>query len=143
MVVYTQVDTSLKRKRALFCFLFSGLGALMLLLFGSFAPLPFLSQWGLWIFLCSLLLIAIGFIPYRRLQAVDLMPHSITLKEGCLLYQQGNKGRLVIPVQTVASLSYYEGVSYGIKLELTNKKTLFLPYFNRKEVEKLKQAVAL
>lgn len=86
----------------------AGAGAVILLLGGTFLPLAYLKYFGLPIFFGGLMLISIGWLPYRKLQRLELQPHTLTYDGAYYLFAKEGKPLFRIPEKSVAKLEYEE-----------------------------------
>lgn len=138
LTLYSEVSNEERKRALLICTLLSGSGGLLLLYFGAFSPEGFLKEWGALIYLFSLFLIMLGFLPYRRVRSADALPRTLKLTErGEVLYSSG-KGEVKVELSEVASISF----ASGILIKTKKGKSLFFPFFSYESYTKLKRAVA-
>ncbi len=135
-------------------------GAIAILLGGTLLPLTYLKFWGLPIFLSGLILIAIGWLPFRRLQRLEIKPHSLEYDGEYFLFVKDGKPLFRIPKKSISMLKYVEekdmyGVGIWLKKPIEEKVAvlqkrfmnesvyqtggcdLFLPYFTENSVKLL------
>ncbi len=115
-------------------------GASVIVLSGSFLSVEALKKWGLFLLLFSLSLIALGLIPYRRLQKLEIKPNELELLDHGLAYRKNGKVEWILPYSSITDLDYVEDPwRYGIRLKVEERWALFLPYFTRRSFESLKR----
>lgn len=121
--IRTSIDPQLKKHTLLNGTALAGLGAILLVGSASYMPAVQLKYWGLWIFLFSGLLMAMGLIPYRKLCLLEVNPNELTLNKDTLLFTQQRKLLLEIPNRSIEQLSFIQkrGI-YGLRVQL--KKNL-------------------
>ncbi|MCB1109726.1 MAG: hypothetical protein KDK64_02000 [Chlamydiia bacterium] len=108
-----------------------GSGILLLLGMGVWAPLSVLSHWGFLTFTLSILLISIGWIPYRNLARLETHPHTLLIDAHTLTFISTRGGTQTIPLAEIQQVDYVETPTrYGLQLHLKNGK-VFLPRFLR------------
>lgn len=116
----SSISSALMRQTLMRGFLLGFLGALILLIAGSFLPSSLLHEWGWALFLIAIGLITIGLLPYRRLSKLQLNPDKLILTEdNHIIYFQGKIKFLTLPVHSIASIgevSYPQ--TYGIAVRL-------------------------
>lgn len=137
---FSSIAPELKRRTLLKGTVFAALGALLLLWGGAGLDLPTLSKWGWLIFLVAIGLIALGLIPYRRLNRLENNPYELRVdNQAITLLHQGNK-LFAYPIDAISRVGYYKRDDlYGIKIWLKEgleKKhygaDIFLPYFSER-----------
>lgn len=70
-------------------------------------------------FIISILFIAIGLYPYRRLTALENKPHILALEGGLLHFFRSGRSLFKIPVATIEHTAYIEReLLYGIAIYL-------------------------
>lgn len=82
------------------------------------APSP-LAWWGVPIAFISILLIALGLIPYRRLTRLQLHPDKIEMEREYLIYHLRERPRFRLARSTIKEFSYIgnkRGCGVGVKL---------------------------
>jgi uncharacterized protein (DUF58 family) len=133
-MIHTTVTAALLRRRLL---LGSGIAAagVAILIGANFLSSRLLNGWGLLLSLLSILLIALGLIPYRRLTRLQLHPNHIALEEEHLVYLLRNSPRFRLYKEAIQELTFHRrGDEYGIGLQLfaqTAKKIAVVdPSFN-------------
>lgn len=121
--IRTSIDPQLKKHTLLKGTALAGLGAILLVGSASFMPAAQLKYWGLWIFLFSGLLMAMGLIPYRTLSLLEATPNELILNKNTLLFTQKKKVLLDIPNRSIEQLGFTQrkGI-YGLQVRL--KKNL-------------------
>lgn len=113
-------------------------GACLILFAGIFA----VPKWGLLFFLFGIGLIALGLIPYRLLQRLELKPNELEILENGLIYRKKGMLEWQLPFGSIQDVSFYEdNWRYGIKLTVENSWELFLPYFTKRSCDILKAAL--
>lgn len=100
-----------------------GLGVCGLVAAGSFGSLPFLSTWGLPIFLLCGGLIAWSMQPYRRMVKSENQPDELWINaKDELIYVKEQKPVFTVPLTAINTLFYFDKPSgYGICLSLKLK----------------------
>lgn len=111
------------------------LGALIIILGGTMIPLAYLNIWGIPLFFVGLILIAIGWLPYRKLQRLELNPHLLQYDGEMLLFLREGKPLFKIAEKSVAQLDYVEkdllyGVAIKLKRPIEEKVRVLQPRFN-------------
>lgn len=132
-------------------------GAFLLIIGGTLLPLSLLKTWGIPLFAAALFLIAIGWLPYRRLQRLALSPHALQFDGNYYWFVKSGKPVFKIPDISIKHMGYVEnGEIYGLaiylKKPIEEKVTilqeridlqafqfqdcdLFLPYFTEKTIK--------
>jgi len=110
-------------------------GAVMIVLGGTMLPLAYLKIWGLPLFLAGLVLIAIGWLPYRQLQRLELKPHSLDYDGEYFLFVKDGKPLFKIPESSIAKLEYVEkehlyGLAIWLKKPVEEKVRVLQARFN-------------
>ncbi|MCC5832066.1 MAG: hypothetical protein JJU12_03380 [Chlamydiales bacterium] len=110
-------------------------GALMILLGGTLLPLPLLKIWGIPIFFGGLILIAIGWLPYRELQRLELKPNELAYDGTYFHFVKGGKPLFKIPEKSIAKLEYVEkdqlyGAAIRLKKPVEEKVVVLQRRFN-------------
>ncbi len=134
-------------------------GALIILLSGMLLPLAYLKIWGIPLFFAGLLLIAIGWLPYRQLQRLQIKPHELQCDGEHLLFVKDGKPLLKIPEKSIAEIKYVENTPfYGMgillkkpiveQVKILQRRLnfevsrfgcdIYLPYFTQRSVDELK-----
>lgn len=116
---------------------------MLILVLGSILiPKETLEKWGIYLFFLSALLMAVGLVPYRRLQKLESNPNKIIINDSYLLYIREEK-TLSIPIEQIQSLEWVERTSiYGINLRLKNGQTKFLAFFSKRSFDELKEILS-
>lgn len=141
------------------------LGASIIIIGGTLLPLAALKIWGIPLFFLALILISIGWLPYRKLQRLELKPNTLEYDGEFLVYFQNGKGLFKIPILSIEKVDSLENEShYGLRIWLKepipdkirvlqrgfnyesymNRSgnrfgcDLFLPYFTQRNVEEIK-----
>jgi hypothetical protein len=97
----------------------AAIGALIIVLGGTILPLFYLKIWGIPIFFGGLILIAIGWLPYRNLQRLETKPNELEYDGAYFLYVKAGKPLFKIPEKSVAKLAYVEKETlYGMAIWL-------------------------
>jgi len=157
-VVRSSLRPSLLR-RVVFSGTIVALVGVLTLLFGLFLPNAQLNVWGIPLFICGMLCITCGLLPYRRLTKLERYPHQIVaIEDQALHFLFYGKPALTIPRSSIERLQYREEKTmYGIAVKLkrplpqkvvvhsrfnVNKVTdsegnLFLPYFSQYSYDSL------
>lgn len=110
-------------------------GALMILFGGIMLPLSFLKIWGIPIFFGGLILIAIGWLPYRQLQRLEIKPNELSYDGEYFLFVKGGKPLFKIPEKSIEKLKYVEkeliyGVAIWLKKPVEEKVRVLQARFN-------------
>ncbi len=110
-------------------------GALMILFGGTMLPLPYLKIWGIPIFFGGLILIAVGWLPYRQLQRLQMKPHELEYDGVCFLFVKEGKPLFKIPEKSIAKLGYVEkehmyGLAIWLKKPVEEKVRVLQARFN-------------
>lgn len=93
------------------------------------------------ILIAGLGLIALGLIPYRRLQRLEVRPNELVISEHGLIYYKGGDLQWKLPYSSIQRLSFQETAwRYGIALDVEGRFDLFLPYFTKRSFQILDQA---
>jgi hypothetical protein len=105
--------------------LLGGLGALFLILSGTFLPLSVLERWGLPLLLVGLVLITLGMRPYRQLCQLEIHPHKLVFEaEGLTFYDKGRKAlHIAAPSLEKMCWKSYD-VGYGLWIKVKNKEAI-------------------
>lgn len=132
-------------------------GALMLLIGGTFIPLTYLKLVGIPLFFAGLVLISIGWLPYRKLQRLETKPHELQYDGQNYLFLKEGKPLFRIPETSIEQASYVENENiYGLGIWLKKPAEdkvailqrhftletfagcdLFLPYFTKRTLTDL------
>lgn len=95
------------------------LGALVIISGGTFLPLSALKIWGIPLFFLALILISIGWLPYRKLQRLQIKPNTLEYDGEYLVYSQNGKGLFKIPIASIEKIDTLETNSlYGLRIWL-------------------------
>lgn len=135
MKFYTTITPRIKRQLLFRGTPIASLGILLLSYGGVFLSPSQLNIWGIPLVLLSIMLIAIGLIPYRRLCRLESTPDCLVLDTtGMTLVQQG-KRRYMIPHDSIEKMEYIEkGGDYGIgiwlKQPIPEKVVVYDPRFD-------------
>lgn len=140
-------------------------GAFILVLGGTFLPLAYLKVWGVPLFFAGLILIAIGWLPYRRLQRLEVNPNLLQYDGEFLIFAREGKPLFKIPEKSIAKFEYVEkealyGAAIWLKKPVEDKVRilqsrfnleafivdsasrfscdLFLPYFTKMSIQEIK-----
>ena len=110
-------------------------GALLILFGGTFLPLDALKIWGIPLFFGGLILISIGWLPYRELQKLERTPHRLHYDGECLYFEKGGKPLFKIPEKSVEKLAYVEkealyGIAIWLKKPIVEKVRVLQVHFN-------------
>jgi hypothetical protein len=146
--------------------LFATVGALLLIYGGTTLPKNSLIGWGIPLVLVSLMLIAFGLIPYRRLSRLQVNPDEIHIKETSFCFISKKKMCFTVPFASIEKIELLERRAlYGIGVQLKHNPSekisvhdprfdmqryqacsqkrfdcdLFFPYFTSHAVEELKE----
>lgn len=99
-----------------------------------------LSLVGIWVYLASSVLIAVGLIPYLKLRRLEIRPYILEVDEMALRFIVNGKIVHAVSRKNIEALSFIETKKwYGICVRLhEGQKELFLPYFSRRSFERLR-----
>lgn len=145
-------------------------GMCVLLIGGIFLPPETLGVWGWLLFVVGIGLMTFGMLPYKRLLRIQLKPDELVVQGTDLeFYSRGIK-RLTIPLRSIEKIAYRDArASYGIsfrflkpviapviihgksgeieKMKAEGRKfagaDLFIPRFNRKSFDRLKETISI
>lgn len=138
----SSISSALMRQALMRGFSLGFLGALILLIPGSFLPPALLHKWGWALFLTAIGLITWGLLPYRRLSKLQLNPDKLILvdEEHISYFQQGRK-ILTLPIESIASVREISVQRfYGIAVEFkTPPIEPIQVHGNSSEVEKMRK----
>lgn len=140
---WTTVKPQLLKKVLLQGTALAGCGATILILAGILMPRNTLEIWGVYLFFLSAIFIAVGLVPYRRLQKLETNPDKITLSDDSVLhYHKGDRILFSIPLDHIQSLEWIEKKNiYGITLFLKNGQSKFLPFFSHRSFQELQEII--
>ena len=118
----------------------SGAGALIIIFSGTFLPLSLLKIGGVPIFFMSLICIAKGWLPYRKLTSLQLKPHEIHYDGHFLVFLRGGKPLLKIAEASIQKIFYREnekhyGIGLLLKRPIVDKVKVLQPHFKPNSVE--------
>lgn len=113
----------------------AAIGALLIIFGGTLLPVEALNIWGMPIFFVGLVLIAIGWLPYRTLQRLELNPHELQYDGEMLLFSKRGKPLFKIPEKSIGKLAYLEkgsiyGIAIWLKRPIEEKVRVLQPGFN-------------
>lgn len=98
------------------------IGVSLLTAASTYLPENWLALLGLPILLSGAALIAIGLVPYRRLQRMEKKPSELIIDGAYLQHVALGKQQLSLPMDSVARIDYFEKDSeYGVALWLKEK----------------------
>lgn len=136
----TSVSPSLLKWRLYLGSFLAGAGAFLLLFSSIYLSTSALEKWGFLILILGLGLIAVGLIPYRKLQRLEIKPNELILSEHGLAYYKGGSLQWKLPYASIHSMQFLESAwSYGIALDVEGRFDLFLPYFTKRSFQILEQ----
>lgn len=134
----TSVSPTLLKWRLFLGSFFAICGASLILYAGVFAP----QKWGFLLFLFGMGLIALGLIPYRLLQRLEIKPNELELLEHGVIYRKRGEQQWQLPYGSIQRVVYFEDAwRYGIQLTVENHLELFLPYFTQRSCTVLQSAL--
>lgn len=138
----TSIDPTLLKWRLYLGTFLGGCGGVLLLLSSIYLSAQSLEKWGFLILMFGLGLIALGLIPYRKLQRLEVRPNELVISEHGLIYYKSGELQWKLPFASIHSLSFQETAwHYGIALNVEGRFDLFLPYFTRRSFQILEAAV--
>jgi len=136
--------------------LIGSVAALVMVTVGSYSP-SILNIIGFPILIMSLLTIAYGLVPYRKISNLELNPHQIILGESDISFSYKGKMAFKIPRGKINSLEYVDkkrgyGIAFSARdIEIVDPKfslerfkahnqkqfgkALIFPYFTRKSFQ--------
>lgn len=132
---------------------------MLLLLAGAFIPPYYLSTWGTLTFAFSLVLIAWGWLPYKRLSQLQKQPEQIIVDMSSLSLEKSGKQIFSIPLKQIKRCGHVDGLeTYGICLWLRKPSSvkrrpkwlrsrgspscdLFIPYFSHRSYAQLAEVL--
>ncbi len=127
--LFSVVQSKVKNRLLLRGMILGGVGVFILFVFGVWAPLAFLSIWGLPIFSLGIFLIGWGLIPYKKFIRLETHPHKIFLEDKQLIFVSNKGGEWIIPYSEIRKITYFESkTKYGLRLETKESRVVF-PYF--------------
>jgi membrane protein YdbS with pleckstrin-like domain len=137
MTFKTSIKPELLKKHLISSTIMGAIGMLLLFVGFYFVPpkiLPFLGP----AIVIAWVILGISWIrPYVRLKKLSLFPDELILRKTALVY----KGSL-IPLHQIKTIHYIaEGEDYGLKFDLKNGSSLFLPYFTKQSFDELKSVL--
>lgn len=125
---YSTVCPKLKKHLFVRAVFLGGMGALLLLMTGAFAPLALLREYGLLIFSASMLCIALGLIPYKTLTSLESSPHTLIIRENVWIFINSKRGKKTFDVKTIKEVfSIKKRCRYGLVIRQRNGKSTYLP----------------
>lgn len=137
----TSVDPGLLKWRLYLGTFLGGCGAFILLISAISLPTQSLEKWGFMILIIGMSLIALGLIPYRKLQRLEVKPNELVISKHGLIYYKGGELQWKLPFSSIHRFSFQETAwSYGIVLDVEGRFDLFLPYFTRRSFQILEEA---
>lgn len=115
--------------------LFGGVGAFILLLGGSLLSVDQLKIWGIPIFLIGITLIAIGILPYKKLNSLQTNPHMLLYDGQTLIFCKKGKPLLKIAEKNIDRIEYLEkanlyGIGVWLKFPINDKVKVLQPHFD-------------
>jgi hypothetical protein len=136
----TSISPSLLKWRLYLGSFLAGGGAFLLLFSSIYLSTSVLEKWGFLILILGLGLIAIGLIPYRKLQRLEVKPNELILSEHGLAYYKGGRLEWKLPYDSIRSVTFFESSwRYGIYLDVEGRFDLFLPFFTKRSFQILEQ----
>jgi len=139
----TTVTTSLLKKSLFSGMVKASIGITLIVMTGTFLPLPQLQTWGLPIFFASLLLIIIGLVPYKKLSRLQTNPYHLRIEEEKLILLSPKLIPLqTLPIDTMQEISHTtHNHIYGITIILKDGEKHFFPYFSKRSFDELKESI--
>jgi hypothetical protein len=112
-----------------------GGGAFLLIGSGIFLPLPLLKILGIPLFVTGILLIAIGWLPYRKLVQSQLKPDEIHYDGSSLFFLRRGKPLFQIEERSIQKLAYLKkeeggGIGVWLKKPVERKVKVLQPRFD-------------
>lgn len=136
----TSISPSLLKWRLYLGSFLAGSGAFLLLISAIYLSPTALEKWGFLILIFGLGLIALGLIPYRKLQRLEVKPNELLVSEHGLAYYKGGSLQWKLPYSSIHSIQFLESAwSYGIGLDVEGRFDLYLPYFTKRSFEILEK----
>jgi hypothetical protein len=105
---------------------FAGAGALLLLLAAIVFPASLLKILGIPLFFTGILLIAIGWLPYRKLVQLQIKPHELHYDGEALTYCINGRPQFNLDERDIEKIVYcqkesYSGIALWLKRPLEHK----------------------
>lgn len=130
----TSIAAELQRGRLLLGSAIAAPG-ILLMIWASFLSPQLLARWGVVFALLSILLIALGLIPYRRICRLQLHPNQIALEEENLTYVIGETPRFRLSKEGVREIAFLKerggyGIGLWLHLPIEKKITVIDPRFD-------------
>lgn len=128
VVFRSSIDKNLMRKALIRGTFLASIGVLLLFFSGVFLPVRILQCYGIFLFGLSMLFIAFGLLPYRKLQRLETKPDELWVTNSSIHYIKRGNERLVIPLKAVFKISWVSrGYLYGIGIDLKEHSLLSIP----------------
>ncbi|MFZ0565073.1 MAG: hypothetical protein WAM28_02660 [Chlamydiales bacterium] len=110
-------------------------GAFLIILGGTFLPINQLKIWGIPIFLVGMVLIAIGFLPFKKLYRVQCKPHELSYDGESFIFLERGKPLFKIPEASIQKIAYLEknnlyGLAIWLKHPIVEKVRVLQPHFD-------------
>lgn len=116
------IFTFLKTRILFRALAFAFLGLCPIAFFGLFADVDLLSSFGLIAFLTGICFIALGFVPFKRLNQLQLFPYELILTQDLLILSKNNKALLSILLKEIKQAFYTKSFFfYGIALKIDTR----------------------
>lgn len=116
------------------------LGILTLTAAAIFLPAARLQESGSLIFFISILLIAVGLIPYRQLSRLQLNPSRLSFDSEEIHYFQRGKKILTIPLASLSNWNFIDDpFHYGMTATIQKPPYPLLTIYYPREVKKLRK----
>jgi hypothetical protein len=142
LTLYTSLQPSLLRRKLLKGFGFAMIGALIIVLSGTFLDPLKLKKWGFLLFLMSVFLIAYGLVPYRRMTVLTSKPDMLKIVAlNYLEFYSKDTKILSIPLKSISNVIFCEDkFAYGIGLilKLDEKENEIYPFQSSRPQEKFR-----
>ncbi len=117
LTIRTKITAQLLKQKLFQGSIFSAIGALLILICGTYLPSSIMSPFGFIIICLALFCIAVGMIPYRRLSKLQLSPHKLLITERDCTVENDKSALYSIPLISINTVQFIQkGSVYGIAL---------------------------
>ena len=142
---WSSVNPELLKKVLLQGTFLAGCGVTTLVAASIFLPKNLLETWGIILFLLASALMAVGLVPYRRLQKLASKPDKITLSDDeHLNYYRDDRLIESISFNEIQAIEWVEKSNiYGILIHLKNGKAKLFPFFSKRSYQEIHEIILL